>query len=338
MAVGFGGCRDILDDIDRITADFCLKVFLLGLSLGNVGKLLLPSRCQLRGGQPLGRKLQHLPSLGGQVDVLVFFLNHKAVEKLLNNIRTGGDSAKASGFPKGLFEALVGAFHIFDRVLHRSQEGGFRKGHGRLCLAFRNLTLAKAYFLTLDKIRDTAGYRFLIFFVLFEDAAACLDGFDFLPAGLLDDFSLESQTFAAADGGHFCLLVFAGRQKGGQETGYHQLIDFTLPIFQFAEADALLGGDNGVVVGHLLVVDKGFIAFDGCLEQLGADGRISAAAAGFDTLWQGIHDICGQVTGIRPRIGDYLVMLIQPLHIIQGLLGRKAKHAVGVLLEGSQVI
>ncbi len=162
-------------------------------------------------------------------------------------------------------------FHIFGRIFHGSQKGSFGKRQGRLGFSLCNFCFRKHYFLALGKFRevpfhlvfsagDSIPGQFLIFFR--QDSGFCLDAFDFLPAGFLNYFPFYRKAFPLAEHRNFRLLVFTGRQQGCEEPGNYQFINFALPILQLAEADALFRGDDGVVVGYLFVIYKGFAAFN----------------------------------------------------------------------------
>jgi hypothetical protein len=48
--------------------------------------------------------------------------------------------------------------------------------------------------------------------------------------------------------------------------------------------------------------------------------------------------ILGQRARIGSRIGEHLVMLVEPLRDLQRALGRKAEPSVGLALQGGQVV
>ena len=171
-----------------------------------------------------------------------------------------------------------------------------------------------------------------------QNAGFFLDLLDFLPSGFADDLSFYRKSFAFADSGYFCLLILAGRHENGKETGNDQFVDFAFSVFQIPRADALFGRDNGMVVGDFFVVDKGGVSFDRGFEQLAADGTVAAKTAGADAFRQCGYKVFRQISGIGSWISDYFVVFIQMLHIVQRLLGGKSEHAVGVLLQRSQVV
>ena len=88
-----------------------------------------------------------------------------------------------------------------------------------------------------------------------------------------------------------------------------------------------------MVVGHFLVVDdRRRIAGNGdaFAEQHGIGGQIHQHR-------QTLGHVRGQVAAVRPGVGAEL-LFIEVLQIVQRLLRRIAQQAVGVPLEGGQVI
>ena len=80
------------------------------------------------------------------------------------------------------------------------------------------------------------------------------------------------------------------------------------------QLDELLRRDNGVVIGYLCVVDKGRFLRPGLLGQTGSQLSVGAGAAGCQAILYGIRHIAAQISGICSRIGEYLVVLVEPLH------------------------
>ena len=93
------------------------------------------------------------------------------------------------------------------------------------------------------------------------------------------------------------------------------------------------GGNHGMVVGHFLVVDdRRRIAGNGdaFAEQHGVGDQIHQHR-------QALGHVGGQVAAVRPGIGAEL-LFIEVLQIVQRLLRREPQQAVGVPLEGGEVI
>ena len=88
-----------------------------------------------------------------------------------------------------------------------------------------------------------------------------------------------------------------------------------------------------MVVGHFLVVDdRRRIAGNGdaLAERHGVGDQIHQHR-------QALGHVGGQVAAVRPGIGAEL-LFIEVLQIVQRLLGREPQQAVGVPLEGGEVI
>ena len=108
-------------------------------------------------------------------------------------------------------------------------------------------------------------------------------------------------------------LAFAQRQRGH--------------IYLF-RAD---GGNNGVVIGDFFTAAY----------LLGADGRRLLHAAdsgsGGDKAGDAALHIVGQIAAVGARVGTEL-LFIERLEIVEGLLRGVAENAVGVALEGGQIV
>ena len=95
----------------------------------------------------------------------------------------------------------------------------------------------------------------------------------------------------------------------------------------------IAGGDHCMVVSHFLIVDD--------LSLIAGNGDPFAKRHGvgnqIDQHRQSLRHIRSQIAAVRAGIGAEL-LFIQALQIVQGLLGCKSKQAVGISLQGSQVI
>ena len=78
----------------------------------------------------------------------------------------------------------------------------------------------------------------------------------------------------------------------------------------------LLRGDNGVVIRHLGIVDKKRLFRKGTIRKTACQSLVGAYGAGRQPLLNGWKNVRTQVAGIRSGIGEYLVILVQPLHDI----------------------
>ena len=80
---------------------------------------------------------------------------------------------------------------------------------------------------------------------------------DLLPAGRFHRFSTGGEHFTADIHRETHLLVLKWWIEHRQEPAHHQVVDPALVDGHVLQAHKLLRGDDGVVVGHLGVVDKG---------------------------------------------------------------------------------
>ena len=93
------------------------------------------------------------------------------------------------------------------------------------------------------------------------------------------------------------------------------------------------GRDYCVVVGYFLIVDD-------CLRITGNGDPFAKRHSIGNQIHQHRQAVChitGQIAAVSTGIGAEL-LFIQALQIVQGLLGRKSKQAVGISLQSSQVI
>ena len=58
-----------------------------------------------------------------------------------------------------------------------------------------------------------------------------------------------------APNGH--LLILLGREEDSEEPPDHHVIDLPFPIIEIRQKYPLLGGDDGMVVAYLAVIDEG---------------------------------------------------------------------------------
>ena len=112
------------------------------------------------------------------------------------------------------------------------------------------------------------------------------------------------------------LLILAGRIEHRQEPAHHQIVDPSLIHGHVIQLHELLRGDNGVVIRHLGIVDKKRLFRKGTIRKTACQNLVGAYGAGRQPLLNGWKNVRTQVAGIRSGIGEYLVILVQPLHDI----------------------
>ena len=124
-----------------------------------------------------------------------------------------------------------------------------------------------------------------------------------------------------------------GRADGFQQAQRHQTQDFLFPRRQRGQIRPARqrGGDNGMVVA-----DLGTVAYLGRVADFRGLGPADSGGHGGQGRDLRLHVIC-QIPAVCPGIGTEL-FFIQALQVVQGLLGGIAQGAVGVPLEGGQVI
>ena len=155
------------------------------------------------------------------------------------------------------------------------------------------------------------------------------------PAGLLHRAALGGKLRTGALHRDRSFIVDIGRGHRTQQPQRHQLQNGPFPHWQSRQIRLpdVPGRDHRMVVGHFLVVDdRCYIAGDGdaFAERHGVGDQIHQHR-------QALGHIGGQVTAVRPGIGAEL-LFIEVLQIVQRLLRREPQQAVGVPLEGGEVI
>ena len=153
------------------------------------------------------------------------------------------------------------------------------------------------------------------------------------PARVQHDLPLggEAVTGTLCRNGGLCVPI--GRTDRPKQGQRHQPQD--LPFSQGQGGEVRGGGapgrDNSVVVGHFLTVaDLG--GQHGSRRVQTADG-----SSGGDQGGDGILHIVRQKPAVRPGVGTQL-LFIEGLEVVQGLLGGVAQGAVGLPLEGGEVV
>ncbi len=136
--------------------------------------------------------------------------------------------------------------------------------------------------------------------------------------------------------------VFRRGEEDGQEAPQHQIVDLAFGVAQLA--GHLQRGNDGEVVGYLLVVEDAPVGLDPALlaDGLGKGtyrrGRIGAGLGEhLHGLLHGADVVFRQVAGIGTRIRERLVPFVQRLCQGQRGLGREAETAVGLALQRREV-
>ena len=165
--------------------------------------------------------------------------------------------------------------------------------------------------------------------------AGAVGGVQRPPAGLLHRAAFGGELRASALHGDSGFGVGIGRGHRAQQAQGHQLQNGPFAHRQSRQVRLpdVSGGDHRMVVGHFLVVDdRRRIAGNGdaLAERHGVGDQVHQHR-------QALGHVGSQVAAVGPGIGTEL-LFIEVLQVVQGLLGRIPQQAVGIPLEGGQVI
>ncbi len=123
---------------------------------------------------------------------------------------------------------------------------------------------------------------------------------------------------------------------GAQQAPADQVVDAVFLGGEVGSAGRSGGGDDGVMVGDLGIVD--IAAAEGAFAGSGRELLAVGFGDGSDDARQGSGDILRKMTAIGTRIADQLVTLVEGLGDVQGLLRAEAVEAVGVPLQFGQIV
>lgn len=130
---------------------------------------------------------------------------------------------------------------------------------------------------------------------------------------------------------HILMRLCDGTEQAQSDQFQHS----TLSARKASERGSLKigSGNDGVVIGHLFVVDdlRG-VYMDGKVGHLRQRRCHAAYECG-----QAIRHFRGQITAVGAGIGAEL-LFIQALEIIQCPLGGEAKNSVGITLQGGEIV
>ena len=253
---------------------------------------------------------------GGQqiCDLLGLPALHKTGgHQLFNDTGTGRRGANA------LALGIIGHI-LLARVFHCSQQRILGKVLGRR--GFAGLDRCGSYGKHLMFRHHRQRGRCLRLFLLIA-----------LPAGSKNGFALGGKALTGTFQRNDRFRVAVGFIHGTEQALCRQLQHLTFAQRQrghvhLCRAD---GEDNGVVVGD----------FFAAAYLLGADGlRLLHAAdsgSGGDKAGDAALHIVGQEAAVGARVGTEL-LFIERLEIVEGLLRGVAENAVGVALEGGQIV
>ena len=155
------------------------------------------------------------------------------------------------------------------------------------------------------------------------------------PSGVLHRFSFGGKLPTGTRCNHNGFRIDMGLGHGTQQTQGHQLQHrfFSRRKGRKVCILEISGRDYCVVVGYFLIVDDR-------LRITGNGDSFAKRHSIGNQIHQHRQAVChitGQIAAVSTGIGAEL-LFIQALQIVQGLLGRKSKQAVGISLQSSQVI
>ena len=102
MTEGSCSCLDLNNDLLGIFANSIKKDFLFQFAFGYIRQFLFPVCCQFRFLKIFWYKVQKLLCFGSQIDFIASLFHKEGVEKFFNDICSGGNCAKSTGFSQCL--------------------------------------------------------------------------------------------------------------------------------------------------------------------------------------------------------------------------------------------
>ena len=125
----------------------------------------------------------------------------------------------------------------------------------------------------------------------------------------------------------------------GEEAARDEVEDAQVVGAHLLERVLAAGGDDGVVVGDLLVVDDAREREE--VEAGDVLGGFGVLGPGADELGDGLDlgdHVAGEVARVGARVGERLVLLVAALGGGEGALGGEAEARVGLALERREVV
>ena len=297
----------------RVSAAFC-----------NLRQILFPFRCQHGRGQRLRQDCDKVDTgfCGDQALALAF---HKSgSHQLFDDCRPGRRRAKTFSF------RLVGDI-VFACVLHSGQEGIFGVGLRRLGKMLGNSNLRTVKSLPFGEVRERIAVPIRRLFL----QEGTENAVDLPPAFGEDALALCGEGLATAVKGGRDHLIHIRLCRCTQQLAADQQKQIALAQGQSLDICLfnLHRGDNGVVVGYILVGNH-------CLHQR---EEVCAAIKRWQLRRQVDHTggcfrhVGGQIPAVRAGIGQQL-LFIEGLGVVKGLLRRVSKQAVCLSLQGGEII
>ena len=149
---------------------------------------------------------------------------------------------------------------------------------------------------------------------------------------------MGSKTLAIALRDDRCLFISVRRIEYRQESAHHEIIDPPLIDGHVGEVHKLFRRDDRMVIGDLRVIHKARSRRDLFIKQCPRKLPVRSHRACLQPFLNRRNDIRSQISGIRSRVGQHLMILIESLHDIQRLLCRIVEPFVRLPLKLCEVI
>lgn len=301
------------------------------LAAGDTLEAFLPLGSEERRGEIVGNDVDELDALGGWHEGLALLFNIEAFEQFLDDVGAGGWGADAAGFVENGLGVLVADKSL--GIFHGGQERAFGEAGWRFGLAFADADGDAFQGLALLEFWQgavLAGVFFWLVFVANEIKA--------FPAEVDGDVAVGGETLAVhveCDAG---LLVFIRSEEVGQKTLHDELVNAAFIAGEVVLAQTFFCWDDGVVVADFGIIDAARCDLALFGANLAGDVGIAVGCERGETFREGGHDIFREIAGIGARIGEQLVLFVEPLHQRKRLLGAESVAGVGVTLEGGEVV
>ena len=316
-------------DVSGQPPDFVHESRARELAALHLAELEFPFAGQLRLGQRLGVQAAQQGDEGDALcrdDEVAPLPDEVAlVDQTLDDLRTRGRGAEPA-LAHGLAQFLV--VHQFARAFHGGKQRAFVVAGRRLGLAFLHL-----HGLGFRAFARRDGDDRLVGFAL----PLGLLPIDREPARIDDDFAVRLE-FLPLDGGDARRhLELRRRIKHRDEPPRDEIVNLRLRLAQPARHGARR--DDGKVVADFRVVKDALVRMHQPVAQrlVGMHCERAVGEAAHHAL-RGGHMVLREVAGVRPRVGERLVLFVKRLRDLERHLRGKAVPPVRLSLERGEVV
>ena len=332
---------DSVNDVGDHLFEFGDEGLCIILLLFNFTKFLLPDTCEFSTLEEFFvDDADEFHTCRSGNEAFAFLADVVTFEKGFDDGGTGGRT------PDAVFLHGIAQFFVIDKLacrFHRTEQGGFGIGFGRLCPFLGKRGEVRTRLKPPPSLPQGGGVAIRRVFV----GRVCYVFVDDLPtlvknhpsAGTEQHPGWLSLPLGGVGGGLNYLPIYRRGFKlavgieDGDEGASDKVIDAALHV---GETDGWhTCGDDGMVVSYFGRV-KDFLRLGERLSFKGL-GELFIAFQTSECLRAFGIDIVAEEGGINTRIGGEL-LLVETLDELQGLFGRIAKFAVAIHLQGSQII